>query len=64
MTSRSLYPIYEQPVQLKKVFDGLWVSTVNENVVVSEDEYFRAVELFREPTARRESYEQRDSSNQ
>ena len=48
MTRNALYPIFDSPVRLEKVFEGLWVSTA-EPRTVPEDEYFRSAQIFTEP---------------
>lgn len=46
---KGMYHIYEKPVPLIKVTEGLWVTAKQEPEPLTEENYFRSVELFNKP---------------
>ena len=52
MNFRAIYRIYEHPVRLEKVIDGLWVTSAEDAQAPSEEEFFRSATLFEEPMSK------------
>ena len=52
MNLRGIYRIFEEPVPLEKVFDGLWVSSAPQAPAQTADDYFSSATLFKEPMSK------------